>query len=212
MIEGLRIKEPNVEITHLDFGDFLSKRFNSMAKNVYMEMIRHTPKLWGKFYYKTDKLQPESMIQRFLKQLGRSDLLKYIQAFAPDLIVCTYPTISSILAQLRLENILQVPVITVITDYTLHSHWVHPGVEQYMVSCEEVEKSLVAWGIKAQRIQVTGIPISPKFEVEMNRGAIFSKFGLKAAIPTFLVMGGTYVGLNSATRVCKTLANSRVPV
>lgn len=212
VIEGIRIKEPYAEITHLDFGDLLSKRFNTMAKNVYIEMIKHTPKLWGKFYYKTDKLQPESMIQRFLKQLGRSDFLKYIQAFAPDLIVCTYPTVSSILAQLRLEQILQVPVITVITDYTVHSHWVHPGVDRYMVACEEVKESLVSWGIKAQCILVTGIPVSPKFEVEMDRGHIISKLGLNPDFPTFLVMGGGFGGVKSAKRICKTLADSLVPV
>ena len=212
VIEGLRIKEPYAEIIHLDFGDFLSKRFNLVAKNIYMEMIKHTPRLWGKFYYKTDKLQPESMIQRFLKHLGRSNFLKYIQAFAPDLIVCTYPTVSSILAQLRLEKILKVPVITVITDYTVHSHWVHPGVDRYMVACEEVKESLVSWGIKEQCILVTGIPVSPKFEVEMDRGHIISKLGLNPDLPIFLVMGGWFGDLKSARRICKTLADSLIPV
>ena len=212
VIEGIRIKEPYAKIIHLDFGDFLSKRFNTMAKNVYIEMIKHTPKLWGKFYYKTSKLKPESMIQRFLKQLGRSDFLKYIQAFAPDLIVCTYPTVSSILAQLRLEQILQVPVITEIKDYAVHSHWVNPGVDRYMVACEEVKESLVSWGIKAQCILVTGIPVSPKFEVEMDCQHIISKLGLNPNFPTFLVMGGAYGGLKSAKRICKTLADSVVPV
>ena len=212
VIEGIRIKEPHAEIIHLDFGDFLSKRFNAMAKNLYIEVIKHTPKLWGKFYYKTAKFQPNSRIQRFLKQLGRSDFLKYIQAFGPDLIVCTYPTVSSILAQLRLEQILQVPVITVITDYTVHSHWVHPGVDRYMVACEEVKESLVSWGIKAQCIHVTGIPISPKFEVELVRGHIISKLGLNPDFPTFLVMGTAHEGLKSAKRICKILADSLVPV
>jgi len=212
VIEGIRIKEPYAKIIHLDFGDLLNKRFNTMAKNVYIEMIKHTPKLWGRFYYKTAKFQPESMIQRFLKQLGRSDFLKYIQAFAPDLIVCTYPTVSSILAQLRLEQILQVPVITVITDYTVHSHWVHPGVDRYMVACEEVKDRLVSWGIMAQCILVTGIPVSPKFEVDMDREYISSKLGLNPDFPTFLVMGGAYGSLKSAKRICKTLADSKVPV
>ena len=212
VIEGLRLKEPYAKITHLDFGDILSKRFNAMAKNVYMEMIKHTPKLWGKLYYKTAKLQPDSMIQRFLKQLGRSDFLKYIQSFAPDLIVCTYPTVSSILAQLRLEQLLQVPVITVITDYTVHSHWVHPGVDRYIVACAEVRESLVSWGIKAQSILVTGIPISPKFEAEVDRGQLISKLGLNLDLPTFLVMGAAYGGLKSTKRICKTLADSLVPV
>lgn len=211
VIEGLRVKAPDAEITHLDFGEFLSKRVNSMVKNVYLEMTKHTPGIWKKLYSVTDKLEPESRIQRFLKQLGRRDFLRYIQAFAPDLIVCTYPTISSILAQLRLEQLLQVPVITVITDYTLHSHWVHPGVDQYLAACEEVKASLVSWGIKASRVLVTGIPVSPKFDLEMERGPIISRLGLRPDIPTFLVMGGAYAG-SSVTGICKTLANSPEPV
>jgi len=212
VIEGIRSKEPYASIIHLDFGDFLSKRFNTMAKNVYLELIKHTPKLWGKFYYKTAKLQPESKIQRFLTQLGRSDFLKYIQAFEPDLIVCTYPTVSSILAQLRREQILHVPLITVITDYTVHSHWVHPGVDCYMVACEEVKKSLVSWGIKTQCIHVTGIPVSLKFEREIDHGRIISQLALNPDLPTFLVMGGVYKGLQSTKRICNVLTDSKIPV
>jgi processive 1,2-diacylglycerol beta-glucosyltransferase len=211
VIEGIRGKEPFADIIHLDFGDFLSKRFNTVAKNIYIEMIKHTPNLWGKFYHKTAKLRPESMIQRFLNQLGRSDFLKYIQAFEPDLIVCTYPTVSSILAQLRREQILQVPVITIITDYAVHSHWVHPGVDRYMVACEEVKESLVSRGIKAQSVLVTGIPVSPKFEAEMDREHIIAKLALNPDLPTFLVMGA-YGGLESTKRICHKLADSLVPV
>lgn len=211
VIEGIHLKEPYAKIIHLDFGNFLSKRLNTMAKSLYMEMIKHTPRLWGRFYYKTAKLQPNSMMQRFLNQLGRSDFLKYIQEFEPDLIVCTYPTVSSILAQLRLERILHVPVITVITDYAVHSLWVHPGVDRYMVACEEVKESLVFWGIEAQRVHVTGIPVSPKFEREMDRGHIISKLGLNPDLPTFLVMGGVYEG-EIVKKICKQLADSLVPV
>ncbi|WP_075362990.1 MGDG synthase family glycosyltransferase [Desulfosporosinus metallidurans] len=212
VIEGIRIKEPSAEIIHLDFGDFLNKRVNSMVKNVYLEMIKRTPKLWGRLYYKTSKAQPRSMMQRFLNQLGRNDFLKYIHVFEPDLIVCTYPTVSSILAELRLEEILHVPLITVITDFTAHSHWVHPGVDRYMVACAEVKEILVSWGINAQRIHVTGIPISPRFEGDLDRQQIIYELGLDPELPIFLVMGGAYGGLKSTKRICKKLADSLVPV
>jgi processive 1,2-diacylglycerol beta-glucosyltransferase len=212
VIEGIRIKEPSAKIIHLDFGDFLSKRFNAMIKNVYGEIIKHVPKLWGKIYYKTAMVQPKSMSQRFMSHLGRSDFLKYIHTFEPDFIVCTYPTVSSTLAQLRFEQILQVPVITVITDYTVHSHWVHPGVDRYIVACAEVKESLESWGIKARCIHVTGIPVSLKFEEEIDRGQIITKLGLKTDLPTFLVMGGSYGVLKSAKRICKKLVDSPVPV
>ena len=212
VIEGIRIKEPSAKIIHLDFGDFLGIKFNTIIKNIYSEMIKHIPKLWGKLYYKTAQVQPQSLSQRFLNKLGRSDFLNYIQVFKPDFIVCTYPTVSSILAQLRLEHLLQVPVITVITDYTVHSHWVHQGVDGYVVACTEVKESLMSWEIKAQRIHVTGIPVSPKFEAEMDRGHIITKLGLKLDLPIFLVMGGSYGVLKSANRICKKLADSIVPV
>lgn len=211
VIEELCIKEPLAIVTHLDFGDFLSKRFNSVIKKLYFELIKHSPKLWGKFYYQTSKLNPRSRVQRFLNQLGRTDFLNYIQEFEPDLIVCTYPTISSILAQLRLEHILRIPVITVITDYTVHSHWVHPGVDSYLVACEEVKETLVNIGILTQRIHVTGIPISPKFEEKIDRRLIASKLGIKPDLPTFLLMGA-YGSLAITKRICKRLTDSQVPV
>lgn len=212
VIEGILIKHPSAKISHLDFGDFLNKRINTIIKNVYSEIIKYIPKLWGKFYYKTAQVQPRSKTQHILNQMGRSKFLKYIQVFKPDLIVCTYPTVSSILAQLRLEQLLQVPVITVITDYTVHSHWVHQGVDGYVVACEEVKENLVSWGIKAEQIHMTGIPVSPKFEEEMDRGQIITKLGLSLDLPTYLVMGGSYGVLKSAKRICKKLADSLVPV
>lgn len=211
VIEELRVKEPSAIVTHLDFGDFLSKRFNNLIKKLYLELIKHSPGLWGRFYYQTSKLTHNSRIQRFLNQLGRSDFLNFIQEFAPDLIVCTYPTVSSILAQLRLEHILQVPVITVITDYTVHSHWVHPGVDSYMVACEKVKDMLVTGGIIEDRIHVTGIPISPKFEKRINRELIYYKLGLKSDLPTFLVIGG-YGSSEETTRICEKLAYSVIPL
>ena len=212
VIEGILIKHPSAKIIHLDFGDFLNQRINTIIKNVYSEIIKYVPKLWGRLYYKTGKVRPRSKSQHFLNQLGRNEFLKYIQVFKPDFIVCTYPTVSSVLAQLRLEELLLVPVITVITDYTVHSHWVHRGVDGYIVACSEVRERLVSWGIKAQRIHVTGIPVSLKFEGEKDRGHIITKLGLKSHLPTFLVMGGSYGVLKSAKRICKKLADSLVPV
>lgn len=212
VIEGIRIQEPSAKIIHLDFGDFLNKTINTMIKNIYGEIINHIPKLWGRFYYKTSMVQPQSVSQRFLNKLGRNEFLKYIRELEPDFIVCTYPTVSSVLAQLRYEKLLQVPVITVITDYTVHSHWVHPSVDLYIVACSEVRDSLLAWGIESSRINVTGIPVSLKFEEKIEREDILAELGLKLDRPTFLVMGGSYGVLKSANRICKKLADSSVPV
>ncbi len=212
VIEGILIKHPSAEIIHLDFGDFLNRRINTVIKYVYSEIIKYIPKVWGRFYYKTAKVHLRPQSEHFLSRLGRGEFLKYINVYKPDFIVCTYPTVSSILAQLRLEQLLEVPVITIITDYTVHSHWIHHGVDAYIVSCTEVKESLLSWGIKAQRVHVTGIPVSLKFLGKMDRIHMITKLGLKSDVPTFLVMGGSYGVLKSAKRICKKLADSLVPV
>ncbi|WP_088188698.1 glycosyltransferase [Desulfosporosinus sp. FKA] len=212
VIEGIKLKVPSAEIIHLDFGAFLNIRVNSIIKDFYSGLLRRAPKLWGRFYYKTGKKQPQSMSQRLLNQIGRSNFLNYIQQVKPDLIVCTYPTVSSILAQLRVKQILLVPVATVITDYTAHSHWVHPGVDCYIVACAKVKDLLMSWGIQAQNIHVTGIPVSPKFEFKADRLSICKTLGLMPDLPTVLFMGSSYGVCESTKRICQKLADSQDPV
>lgn len=212
IIEVLRSKEPNVEITHLDFGAFLSKTFNSVIKNTYIELIKHTPKLWGKFYYRTSKIPPDSLFQRFLNGLGRREFVKCIQVLQPDLVICTYPTVAGVLAQQRLKGILDVPLVTIVTDYAVHSQWIHPGVDLYIVGCEGVYNGLVGRGINPSSIRITGIPVSPKFEWKLDRQEILKKLDLKPHLPTVLVMGGAYGVLGGAKWICKILVETAFPV
>lgn len=212
VIEALQAKEPDVKITHLDFGEFLSKTFNSVIKNTYIELIKHTPKLWGKFYYRTSKIPPGSVFQRFLNGLGRREFVKLIQVLQPDVVICTYPTVAGVLAQQRLKGVLNVPLVTIVTDYAVHSQWIHPGVNLYIVGCEEVRKGLMNRGIDSRSIRVTGIPVSPKFDMVLDRQEILKKLYFKPNYPTVLVMGGAYGVLGGAKNVCKILADSEYPV
>jgi processive 1,2-diacylglycerol beta-glucosyltransferase len=212
IIEVIRAKEPKAEITHLDFGAFLSKSINEMVKSTYIELIKYTPRLWGKFYYRTSKIQPDSVLKRLINILGRREFLNYIKDVRPDVIICTYPTIAGVLGELRLKSILQVPIVTVVTDYAVHSHWIHPGVDLYIVGNRDVFQGLTSSGIDPERIRITGIPVSPKFEQKLNRKEIAENLKLFTNRPTFLVMGGAYGVLGGVKGVCKILADAEVPV
>lgn len=212
LIEELRIAEPDVELKHIDFGAFLGRTFNSVLKNTYIELIKHTPKLWGKFYYRTAKISPQSVFQRFLNGLGRRELLKYVLEYNPSVIICTYPTVAGVLAALRLKQVLHIPLVTVITDYAVHSQWINPGVDMYIVGCQNARQSLLQRGITPEKIFVTGIPVHPKFEKEIKREEAVAKLGLEPQKLTFLVMGGAYGVLEGAKRVCRILDNIEHPV
>lgn len=211
-IEAIRAKAPGAEITHLDFGAFLSKTLNKIVKNTYIELIKHTPRLWGKFYYRTSKIRPDSVVQRLINILGRREFLDYIKELRPNVIICTYPTIAGVLGELRLKRVLQIPIVTVVTDYAVHSQWVHPGVDLYIVGNEEVFQGLTTRGIDPNRIRITGIPISPKFEKKLDREEISSRLKLLPNRLTFLVMGGAFGVLGGAKGVCKILVEAEEAV
>ncbi|HEX3014767.1 MAG TPA: UDP-N-acetylglucosamine--LPS N-acetylglucosamine transferase, partial [Desulfobacteria bacterium] len=129
IIEAIQSKQPDAEINHLDyFAEFFNKTLYNLVRAFYVGLIKHVPWIWGKLYYKAGRLAPDSLIQRWLNQVGRTGLLKYIQATEPDVIVCTYPTLAGILGELRLYGLLDVPVVTVVTDFVAHRQWVHHGI------------------------------------------------------------------------------------
>ncbi|ACL21199.1 Monogalactosyldiacylglycerol synthase [Desulfitobacterium hafniense DCB-2] len=212
VIEAIWAKRPNTEIYHADFGAFLNKAFHLVIKTAYIDMIKYTPKLWGEFYYRTSDIPSDSLFQRFLNGLGRQEFISYIHSVQPDLIVCTYPTIAGVLAQLKEKRILTVPLAAVVTDYAIHNQWVHQGVDLYLVGSQEVADGLAQRGINPGCLKVTGIPVSPKFEIKLDREELARKFGLDPGQPTILVMGGAYGVLDNATGICRLIMQNKLPV
>ncbi len=211
LIESIREIYPNANINHLDCWAILSKNFNTIVRDFYIGMLKRTPKLWGKLYYGTSKISSESILQRFLNNTGHSKYLEYIHSFQPDLIICTYPTVAGVIAQLRVKKIVNIPLVVVITDYTVHNQWIHSGVDLYIVGSTDIYNSFVSRGINPASIKVTGIPVSPKFENDLDKSQIRANLGLLPNLPTCLIMGGAYGVLSEMKELCKTLANTSIP-
>ena len=212
IIESIQKLRPTVEIIHLDFMAFINKELNLFIRKNYIRMIKHTPKLWGNFYQLTEKISNNSILQRLLNSLGHKKFAQYINLTKPDLILCAYPTVAGILAQLKRNQAFDIPLITVVTDYTVHNHWIHPGVDLYLVGCKEVYKSLVSNGIDPSLICITGIPVKAKFRRIIKKEEVLTKLNLFPDRPTFLIMGGAYGVFGNVKLLCRILDNAEFPV
>ncbi len=212
IIEEIEQKAPQAEITHLDFGEYISKTLNMIVKKSYIELIKHTPKLYGMFYYRTSKIRPDSPIQRFINLLGRKEFLDYITDLNPDVIISTYHIAGHILGELRHRGLLKAPVVSVVTDFGVHTQYINPGIDLYIGGCQDVHESLCAHGIAPDRIRVTGIPVSTKFEERLDREEVGQKLNLKPVSPTILLMAGAYGVSGGLRNICKILLNWEMPV
>jgi len=211
VIEAITNKCPNAEISHLDCWAILSRKLTSIAKDFYIGMLKHTPKLWGEVYYGTAKNSPDSIFHRVFDTTGKTKYLSYIKSFNPDLIICTYHTVAGVIAKLRMKNMVNVPLAVVITDYAVHNQWIHDGVDLYIVGSEEIHQDLVMKGFDPTKVRVTGIPVSPRFETNHDRSQIRANLGLSPDLPTCLVMAGAYGVLNELKDLCQFLAHTPIP-
>ncbi|MDI3316916.1 MAG: glycosyltransferase [Bacillota bacterium] len=205
--EALLQADPGLRIEQIDGMEMVGHLFNRGVGDIYIAMLRHAPWSYGVFYHRTGFLRDDSPWQKFLNRLGWTHLLAIVRSRRPRVVVCTFPVPAGVLVHLRHRGLVDVPVVTVITDYTVHSQWVHPGTNLYCVGSEEVRESLLARGEPEEVIRVTGIPVRDGFRPHTpeEQARARQRLRLRPDRPTFLVTGGAFGALAAVAGVAERL-------
>ena len=184
---------PNAKITHLDVMDFVPKSFRKIYADSYIKLVDKAPLLWAYLYQNTDMQSSSSFvtkIRRNIERLNTRDLKKEITKLAPDAIICTH-FLPAELASRRISAGHTMPPIWVqVTDFDVHSLWVHPHMQGYFVASDEVATRLQARGIASDQIKVSGIPIMPQFSAPLNKIVCANEIGLDPSKITLIMMSG----------------------
>lgn len=192
------------------FEEFVSPVLTSAATIGYTQSVRLFPLGYRMFYHATRDLKPEAPAQQWLNSIGRREVAKYLQTHPADLFIAVHPTPAGALSHLRCTGELRSPVVTVITDYAVHSQWIHPGTDLYLVGSEGVLRGLVDRGVPADRIRVTGIPIRVNSGLLRQREALREKWNLRPDLPCVLVMTGAQGMMRRPWRLFHTIASRPV--
>ncbi|MDQ7857713.1 MAG: glycosyltransferase [Armatimonadota bacterium] len=203
----VRARRPEARIQVLDYIEtFVGHAQNVLSTFCYVTAVRRAPWTWRWFYRATSRIPYDSPTQRALNSLGKARLERFLAAQRPDLVVCTYCVPAGAISELRAAGRTAVPCATVITDHAVHSQWIHPHVDQYLVSSDYVRAGLVARGVPPDRVATTGIPIDPRFGVPHDVRALRRRYGLHPDVPVILVMVGAANLLRRAADVYRALA------
>ncbi len=186
---GMRTTE-QTEVRHIDFGSFFYRKTDYMIRKAYLSFIKKTPGLYGKIFNKTADITAENC-SKFVGGFVYRDFLGYIEEFNPDVIVNTHFLTAGILAEFKRKGSLDVPIITVVTDYMVHGIWAHSGIDLYIVGCKEAYSWLIKRGIHPDRISVSGIPVRVCFHRPPSKNLARKKLGLDIGKSTVLIMGGS---------------------
>ncbi|MDR5708759.1 MAG: glycosyltransferase [Armatimonadota bacterium] len=193
---------PAIQVEIVDFFEaFVNPALNRMVRSLYVTSVRHAPAVWGAFYYATGNIRPDSPTQRLINRLGRQRLVAYLRNVRPALLVHVHPTPAGVVSDLKAEGEVHQPSAVVLTDYAIHSQWIHPHVDRYCVPSEAVRAGLVDRGVPADRIFITGIPIAREFTLPLDRREVAPRLGLDPDRTTVLVMAGAYAMLGGILEI-----------
>lgn len=188
--EAVQSRLPDAEPVVVDFMAVAHSYFYPVSRYVYMKGIKKLPSLYGYFYQKTRRVNPFSIKLNSFLSTGMGRMLKLLQEVQPSVIVSTFPFAAGVVSKLKGCGLINIPAVTIITDYTDHSYWIHPYTDQYIVGSSLVRHALNRQGIADSKIADTGIPIKSKFYEHHSRKDLSVKYGMDFDLPTVMVMGG----------------------
>lgn len=185
----------DTEVTMIDALDYTNSLFKWSYLQAYLFMVNKMPTFWGISYHLTDNRYVNiivSAIRRVSNWFNSFKLVRYINETKPDVIVSTHFFASEVVADMNKCPKCATKLITVVTDYRLHSWWVAKCTDMYVVANDDAAKELGYWQAAPEKVKVLGIPIEPVFSKKLDRQAILSKTGLKEGVFTVLVIGGGF--------------------
>lgn len=190
LTQELQKQAPGIKITTIDYCDLLFPLINRISQFSYTQSIRHFPVGYALYYQATGNISPDSFWQRRLNRLGYSELFMLVNRLEPRVIVSTFPLPAGVLSRMKEAGVLSVPVVTVITDMCVHSQWIHPKTDLYLVGSPEVAAGLEKRGVPGDKIGITGIPILPVFREKVDSEMVRRELGFDFKAKIILFMGG----------------------
>ncbi len=201
---------PEIRVGLLDYYAFVSPRLDYTIRWAYLSSVQKAPWLWRWFYLSTQHIDPESTTQALLNRVGIQRFFDAVAPHPPKVIISTYPTAAGVVATLKRRGRLNLDNFVVMTDYSVHSQWIHRGVDRYFVGCQDMVEEMRGRGIDSRHVEVTGIPVDGRFQMPVDRGRVLASLGLPDQ-PTVLCMGGSYLSQSKFVRVLEELGRIPLP-
>jgi processive 1,2-diacylglycerol beta-glucosyltransferase len=190
ILEAAKFYRPDVEVEVVDFLKWTHPYLHSVGKYFYIQWVKSLPSVYGYLYSKTRDVNTFSNCFKRMRSFSTDRMLELLDEVSPTEVVSTFPGAAAAMSYLKTNGLTAIPTVTVLTDYTDHSYWIHPNTDRYLVGAEHVKQKLLRYRIPGHQIVVTGIPIGLPYTLTYDRFMLRDKYQLDRMMPTILVMGG----------------------
>ncbi|MBD5637280.1 UDP-N-acetylglucosamine--LPS N-acetylglucosamine transferase [Clostridium botulinum] len=188
----IKLNNNEAEITIIDTLKYINPLIDKVIIGSYLKTLKVTPSLFGKLYdHSEDDEGLATVISSNLSKIMNYKLSHLIDEFDPDVIICTHPFPAEMISIMKDKDKLNIPALTILTDYAPHSFWIQEHTDAYVVSNSDMIDEMVARDVPKNKIFDFGIPVSPSFLNKYDKEKTLKELDLNINIPTFLIMGGS---------------------
>ena len=181
---------PDAACEVVDSYQYASQVFHRVASNGYIGMVKMLPQLYKYIYDQAERATKVSAFKAWLHHYTAVNLRQFVTSFAPDVVVCTHAFPCGVMAEYKREYADAPPVVGIVTDFVVHPFWIHKNIDRYAVATVAMRQALMARGVPAERIKVTGIPIDRHFAQLQSKADARRSIGIDPDRTTLLLMGG----------------------
>ncbi len=187
------------EVQVVDFLKITSRMMERIFVDGYDLLYSSLPKIYKGLYKYSNNSVINSKLSKSINRIFEKRIYKFIEEENADLIIGTHPFIVNIICNLKQKNKIDLPFISVITDFKAHIIYVNEYVDAYITGSEYTSTDMVQRGISRDKLFSYGIPVRQEFFDVSSIDNNASDVPL-----TILLMGGS-MGLKSIKKVLKGL-------
>ncbi|MFQ6102392.1 MAG: glycosyltransferase [Anaerolineae bacterium] len=180
--------------------------------NIYPYMVRLRGWPWAVGWHLSNGPRRVVLLTTGWWLLMRTAVLRLLRSHPADAIICCHPALNDPILRTLTKAKVRTALITLVTDLiAIHAFWFAPKATRCLVPTARARQRALACGLLAERVLVTGLPVSPRFVVAAQEDplAVRQRLGLEPGLPVVLLVSGAE-GMGPLRRLCKTVADSGV--
>ncbi len=172
----------------------------------YHALLRASPGLWGELYRAPwARAVLRGVRSAYLNLGGAARMKRGVRRSGAGVVVCPQASVAAVLSEARRRGDLEIPVVSVLTDWAVHPFWADPPADLVLAPDEEAAAELRRLGAPA--VLVTGIPVHPAFAKPPSRAEARRALALPESAPVALLSGGGK-GLGGLDRAASALLSA----
>jgi processive 1,2-diacylglycerol beta-glucosyltransferase len=214
---ALRQRAPDAIVQNVDVLEVTNRAFRRVYGKAYLDLVNKAPYVLGYFYdyldrpSKPGKKRRSDRLRRAWQWLNLRKFAKFLRAEPWDLAINTHFLPAEIIACLRRSGKLELPQVTVTTDFETHRLWANLPCERFFTATEEGSLYLHSFGVPSETTRITGIPIHTNFAEPKDRAACLQRQGLIGDRPIVLQLAGGF-GVGPVVKLFEHLLRVRQPL